>query len=592
MDSSTNCVSVAVPVPLRQTFTYRVPDHLRELVVPGVRVAVRFGRRKVAGFVLGDAEIHPAIRLQDVGGILDDEPVFNEELLSFLVRSADYYMHPVGEVFRAAAPPMPAEALKRLKHVGVLSATETLPGSVLSKRVDTFCRIKRGEEPKRRLGARQQAIIDVLHEAGDDYVSLASLRARVSGARQAIASLEQRGLVEVEMREVRGDGFFDAEVPRDPGVIPNAAQRAAIDAVGRDVLAGQAATHLLYGVTGSGKTEVYLQVIKKVVEQGRSALVLVPEIALTPQLVGRFRARFGDDIAVLHSGMQGRARGETWRSVRSGRLRIVVGARSAVFAPVRDLGVIVVDEEHDPSFKQEEGFRYHARDMAMLRAHRAQAVCLLGSATPSLEIRFAADEGSISLLQLPERATSHSLPDVEVVDLTRYRKGPSGSREISAPLYRALEACLRGGGQAILFLNRRGFSRSIQCEACGDVVDCPACSVAMTFHRSEGRLRCHYCDHARALPQRCGICDSDQLREMGVGTEQLEHALTEAFPDARVGRLDRDVANDRGVERVLAELRRGEIDVLVGTQMVTKGHDFPRVTLVGVVLSGPKSRFC
>jgi primosomal protein N' (replication factor Y) len=311
----------------------------------------------------------------------------------------------------------------------------------------------------------------------------------------------------------------------------------------------------------------------------------VPEIALTPQLVARFRGRFGDAIAVLHSELSERERNDAWRNLRSGRVRLAIGARSALFAPIAELGVIVVDEEHDASFKQEEGFRYQARDMALLRAHRAGAVCVLGSATPSLESFSLTQRGKLTLLTLAERATAQALPRIEVVDLARHRNGPSGQRLISGPMHQAIADCLERGEQAILFLNRRGFAPSVRCNGCGELLGCPACSVSLTAHRGARVLRCHYCDFSAPHEGRCLKCGSQQLMELGLGTEQLEQALGQTFPRARVARLDRDTASGEGVEAVLDRLRRHEVDVLVGTQMVTKGHDVPSVTMVGVVLA-------
>jgi len=320
-------------------------------------------------------------------------------------------------------------------------------------------------------------------------------------------------------------------------------------------------------------------------------LMLVPEIALTPQLVSRFRARFGDELAVLHSELGERERFQAWRSLRDGQVNLAIGARSALFAPVPRLGVVIVDEEHDGSFKQEEGFRYHARDMALLRAHRAHAVCVLGSATPSLESYRLSQTGKLGLLQLPERATAQSLPPIEIVDLERHRRGPTGSQYLSAPLFGELEACLEAREQAILFLNRRGFAPSLRCQACAAQLSCPACSVSLTQHRRERSLRCHYCDFSMPMESACPACQSRSFRELGLGTERLESELREAFPEARVARLDRDTAAADGVSALLDRLRRGEIDILVGTQMVTKGHDLPGVTLVGVILADQSMGF-
>ncbi|MFW6051630.1 MAG: replication restart helicase PriA [Myxococcota bacterium] len=583
-------VRVAVPVPLRRTFTYRVPPSLAASVAQGARVAVPFGRRKLAAVVLGEAETAPegVSKLRDVAGVLEREPLFPPELLRFLEEAADYYMHPIGEVVRAAAPALPKEALERLRGT-FLAPQETLPGRQVGQRRVLVARRTRVPEEGVRLGKRQRAALEVLEARGE--VGVDDLRPHVREPRATLRSLADKGLVELEERQAATDPFFGAPVEQDRPPSLRPAQQRAVTAVTDAVRAGEDTAFLLHGVTGSGKTEVYLRVIAEVLERDRGALLLVPEIALTPQLVARFRARFGDAIAVLHSALGERERDEAWRALRRGDIRVAIGARSALFAPVPQLGLIVVDEEHDPSFKQEEGFRYHGRDMALLRAKRAGVPCVLGSATPSVESYHLVDRGKLRLLELPDRATAQRLPSVEVVDLRRHRSGPSLHPLLSAPLHRALERCLDAGEQAILFLNRRGFAPSLRCTACGAVAQCPACSVALTEHRRAGQMRCHYCDFRAPVVDRCPTCGAVAMDRVGIGTEQLEGTLSEAFPAARVARLDRDTATGRNLEGVLDRLRRHEIDVLVGTQMVTKGHDVPGVTLVGVVLADQSLAF-
>jgi len=607
-EPATRYVEVAVPVPIRRRFTYEVPPGLVERLAVGSRVAVPFSRRKLPAFVLGFREQPPegVTRIRKVAGLLDPEPLFPPELLAFLLEAARYYLHPVGEVLRAAAPAMPTGAMKRLRTDGFLSTGETLPGARIATRTTTVVRPTGLDPGDGRFGKNQQAVLALLQARGE--IGLDELRRHVKTARQTVRTLLGRGLVEIEEREVLADPFFGVEVTPDTPPELNPAQQQATDAViaaVRTVAVARRAPEvdeakgvsepelafLLHGVTGSGKTEIYLRAIAEARSAGLGALLLVPEIALTPQLVARFRARFGDSIAVLHSGLGDRQRDDAWRALRTGAVSLAIGARSALFAPVKDLGVIVVDEEHDPSFKQEEGFRYHARDMALLRAARAGALCILGSATPSVETRYLAERGRIRLLELPDRATVQSLPSVEIVDLARNRSGPSGNALLSAPLHRALEACLADGGQAILFLNRRGFAPSVRCAACGEVVECPACSVALTEHRRAGLLRCHYCDFSMPPGERCPDCGAGELTRIGLGTEKLEDTLREAFAPARIARLDRDTATGAGVESVLDQLRHREIDILVGTQMVTKGHDMPGVTLVGVVLADQSLAF-
>ena len=586
-------VEVALPVPLRRRFTYALPDGIAVPAI-GSRVAVPFHGRKLAGFVLGHPERAPeGVKvIKPVAGVLDAEPLFPEELLRFLAEAADYYLHPIGEVLRAAAPAMATEALRDLRSEGFLDRGESLGGAAVATKRALFVRAS-GTAHEGRLGRKQQAVMALLIERVE--ISADELRAHVGAPRAVLRGLEKRGLVVLEEREVLADPFFASEVAPDVPPALNEAQARAVDGLVR-ALDGAGGTHLLHGVTGSGKTEVYLRVIAEAQARARGALLLVPEIALTPQLVWRFRARFGDRIAVLHSGLTDKERHLAWRGLRSGELRVAVGARSALFAPVPALGVIVVDEEHDPSFKQEEGFRYHARDLAILRAHRAGAVCILGSATPSLESFHRATDAPaghrFELAELPSRATAQALPPVEVVDLRRYGAGPSGHPLITGPLHRGLERCLSEGGQAILFLNRRGFSPSLRCGACGELMQCPACSVSLTEHRRAGALRCHYCDYSTPITLECPRCKRHALEPLGLGTERLEDTLAEAFAPAKVARLDRDTAaGGRAIEAVLERLRRREVDVLVGTQMVTKGHDIPGVTLVGVVLADQSLAF-
>ena len=399
-------------------------------------------------------------------------------------------------------------------------------------------------------------------------------------ARLGVLTLEKRAQASLPTRAPTAG----SEAPR-----PTSAQDAAIREIQASLTHGYS-TFLLRGVTGSGKTEVYLRAIASAREAGRGALVLVPEIALTPQLASRFRARFGDDVAVLHSALPSRERLAAWRRLRSGEVGIALGARSAVFAPVRNLGIVVVDEEHDSSFKQEEGVRYNGRDLAVVRAQRAGAVAVLGSATPSLESFRNAELGRYRSLLLPERATPRPLPPVELVDLRRFPPGPDGL--LSSVLAEAVAANLAAGQQTILFLNRRGFSTFVLCRVCGNGVRCPHCAVSLTYHRERDRLVCHYCGYQQTVPTICPTptCRQPKLERLGTGTERAEAVIRERFPGARVARLDRDTAGLRdhesgksGLEQVLQGMNSGEIDILIGTQMVTKGHDFGGVTLVGVL---------
>jgi primosomal protein N' (replication factor Y) len=482
--------------------------------------------------------------------------------------------------------------------------------------------------------AKRRAVIEQL--ASGEAVAVAALEHHVPGAKLAVRELVKLGLVAVSERELpigvaaigegmlvspppvlteeqrvaveaitaalRGEPIALAEIAAGaPGTanadppsasetsvsdhaIPSGEPPAASDApAALPIPNGKRAVvpFLLHGVTGSGKTEVYLRVIAEALAAGRTALVLVPEISLTPQLAARFRARFGDLVAILHSGLSETARLGEWSRLRRGEARIAVGARSAVFAPLAGLGVIVVDEEHDGSFKQDEGVRYHARDVALVRAQRAGAVCVLGSATPSLESAAHAARGAYHKLDLTVRPTARPMPEVTIVDLRTYI--PDGEAMLSAPLRQAIGDALAAGDQTILFLNRRGFATFVLCRACGHAFRCPHCSVSLTYHRHADRLSCHYCGFQQRVPEACPKCNAEAIERKGLGTEKVADAIAEAFPGARVARLDRDVATGAKIEAVLARVARREVDVLVGTQMVTKGHDFPGVTLVGVL---------
>lgn len=583
---------IAVPVPLDRPFTYSLPDALREGVVPGARVLVPFGGRRLLGVVLEvRARRETDQRLKNVVAIVDKDPVLPPELLSFLREVASYYLAPLGEVLALALPAVERKSIVRMRKEGIALPTVS---RVAPNKSERWVKVGLASEPPegKRLGPAQKAVLGTVQARSE--VKLAELTEEWPTAREVVKKLESLGLVVVEDRAIEISAFKEAEKRDVPPPLTDE-QTVAVNEI-CDAL-GTAKGFLLHGVTGSGKTEVYLRAIAKALSLGRGALMLVPEIALTPQLVARFRARFGDEVAVVHSALEPAARHAMWRRLHKGELRVAIGARSALFAPVPDLGLVIVDEEHDSSFKQEEGVRYHARDCAILRAHRANAVCVLGSATPSLESVDLARRGKLGYLRLLQRAKAQPLPAVEVIDLRRVGPGPSGNPKISLPLHRAIERTLAAHEQAILFLNRRGFAPAVICEKCGELRRCPDCDVALTLHHKTGSrvlrdgtvhpvragLRCHYCDRVEDLTEHCPKCHDGKLQLEGVGTERLEDVLQAAFPGARIARLDRDVASGREVEGILKRMRAREIDLLVGTQMVTKGHDLPHVTLVGVI---------
>ena len=575
---------VAVFVPLSQAYTFAIPSELAAAVVSGARVVCAFRGRKIMGVVLdvrrGPPDV-PLEKLKPILAVVDSVPVVPGELLGFICELASYYLAPIGEVMRLGVPAIERTRARELESEGLLADRRARAVG----RAQCYVEAVQRELGESHAALAGQALEVFRHLAAGGRESLAELGKRWGNARAAVKKLEALGLVRSERRSNHEDRFFQEPVTPDVAPELNAAQSAAVAAIAEKLGAGESHSFLLHGVTASGKTEVYLRCVQAALASGGGALILVPEIALTPQLVGRFRARLGDTIAVLHSGLTDRQRHTMWTLLRSGERRVAVGARSALFAPVANLRLICVDEEQDTSFKQEEGVRYNARDMALLRAARAHAVCVLGSATPSLKSFHAVQTGRLTRLVLPERAhRKAAIPTTEIVDLRRIGPGRPGEKLLSLPLCRALERVLERKEQAILFLNRRGFAPSVACDSCGHILGCPSCEVPLTYHVSpRPHVICHYCDYRARVPEACSECKSPELSYEGIGTERIESALGSAFPSARIARLDRDTGAGLKSESVLAKMHAGEIDILVGTQMVTKGHDLPRVTLVGVL---------
>ncbi len=576
-------VTVAVPVPALPALSYRVPDGVAAPPVGG-RVRVPLGRRVVTGCVVGegDGAGSPAApgKLRDLLECIDPEPYLPDHVVGLALWVAEYYACGPGEALAAAMPPL------------ALSASGRRGGGFRTERVVRLTAAGRDAVvagTAGRTGPRQRAALKRL--AGVPG-GLGTARLREDGVSAAtVARLRERGLVAVEIRRVERDPFTtgERETPDPPAGAgaerePTAEQRAALEAL--DELARERVFHvaLLHGVTGSGKTEVYLRLARQVVAAARRVLVLVPEIALTPAVTETFRKAFGDRVAIQHSGLSAGARHDQWHRIRRGDVDVVVGTRSAVFAPLDGLGLVVVDEEHDTSYKQEESPRYHARSVAIVRAQRAGALAVLGSATPSLESFHHARRGRYRCVAMTERVHRRPLPSVQVVDMRAEMAGGAGETAVSRSLAGALEETLARGEQALILLNRRGFAAAVLCRQCGRTFECPNCSVALTLHRGAGRVRCHYCNYSVARPSTCAQCAGPYLEAVGFGTERIEAEVAERLPRAVVARLDRDAARRRGAgASLLARFRAGDIDVLVGTQMIAKGHDFPNVTLVGVV---------
>jgi primosomal protein N' (replication factor Y) len=561
-------VDVAIPLPLEKSFHYLVPASLAERAQPGRRVLVSFGSRRVTGYLLAFGQADDTTRLKEIIDVLDEEPLWTDGELEFFRWVGSYYLAPLGEVIKSALP-------AGINPRSAQDSDQTVGGGSRIRR-EAFYLPLDGAMPERALGAKAGELLELVRMEGE--VSATELRKRFGACSPQLKRLQELGLLRREERELFRDPFRDETVQPDSPRQLNPHQQAALDRILARLDSREFSPLLLHGVTGSGKTEVYLQAISHALEQGLNALTLVPEISLTPQLVRRFRARFGDGIAILHSGLSDGERYDEWRRIRRGLARIVIGARSAIFAPLERIGIIVVDEEHDSSFKQSDGLRYNARDLALVRGRMEGGLVLLGSATPLITSRYAVEQGRLELLSLPERVRGIPMPTVETVAM----QGVKGT--ISPPLLKALEEVLANGEQAIIFLNRRGFATFLVCNDCGHPLICPNCSVTLTFHRGRGQSVCHYCDYAVPAPGTCPDCGCTELKELGAGTERVEHELRQLLPNARILRMDSDTTSGRGShDRLLKRMSDGSADILIGTQMITKGHDFPSVTLVGVI---------
>lgn len=556
---------VAVFAPLPQPLSYAVPAELVAVLHPGVRVQVPLGRRSVIGVVLA---LHPPQeqewKLKPVLACLDqDVAALDSDSVAFLRRVSAYYLHPLGLTLKTALP----AGLTRQKPPAL-------------KQEISYC--LRNTEAKVR-GSKQQTLLEFIRTRGE--ASLEDIRAHFPQPHAALKRLEEKGLVQRRESSTSRDPFSGLEAMPDEAPPLAAEQRSAVDAIcACSGVEAEFAPFLLHGVTGSGKTEVYLHAIAHVVQNLRQqALVLVPEISLTPQLVKRFRARFEHQqvrIGILHSGMGVAERHDIWREINHNRIDIVIGARSAVFAPLQRLGIIVVDEEHDESYKQGEGLRYHARDLALLRAQMLQIPVVLGSATPALTSFARANAGHMTLLNLTHRALERPMPEVRIVDLSETKQPCVLGDEMLEALKQTLEA----GEQALLLLNRRGYSPYLICRDCGATFRCPNCDITLTWYRSQAQLKCNYCDYTQTPADACPACGGATIEPRGAGTEQLEQILHEHFPAARIARMDRDSTRTKGSQqRLVDQMEAQSVDILVGTQMVAKGHDFSAVTLVGVV---------
>jgi primosomal protein N' (replication factor Y) len=559
---------VVPEVSLDRAFDYEIPQELDGQVTLGAKVRIPFGSREIVGYVV-EFSAEPSERaLKPILEVLGPRAFLPAILIELAQWMAQYYCAPLTVALLSVLPKAVRRADAAFKQrLWVEPLTAKLPDEAA---------------PALKKARAQMAAWEYLQQNGPGW--LADLGQVCSTA--AWRGLAERNLVSIESRTQDRAPFLHTPVAESIPHEMNAEQLAALKAVREEMAAEKPRVVLLHGVTGSGKTEVYLQAIAQVLSLGKSALVLVPEIALTPQTVEHFRARFIGEkvgVAVLHSHLSSGERHDQWQHIRSGRARIVIGARSAVFAPLDNLGIIVVDEEHEHSYKQEESPHYHARDVAVMRGHLERVTVVLGSATPSLESYHHAKEGKYRLVELLQRVEEGQMPVTHILDIRAAKKGEPPVL-VAPRLIEAIQARLDRQEQAIIFLNRRGYSSSLQCPQCGYVEMCPNCSVALTFHRRAEKLRCHLCDFSSSVPHACPQCGFAPYKYSGSGTEKVEHALVEAFPKARIERMDSD--NMKGKDayaRTLGDFAAGKIDILVGTQMIAKGLHFPRVTCVGVI---------
>jgi len=632
---------VALAVPLDAAFTYRVPDGMEPVV--GGRVLVPFRQQRLSGIVVKLHDTQPSVQTKNLISLLDSTPVLDDQLLQLAKWIAGYYLAPLGEVFRTMLPlgaefkrsiayritdaghlalhqagmsgssararRTPEEQLAEFRVLDYLSEREEVPEQRLRSATKAARALLAGMVRKKwiqredrsdvqdaarsirvavlksaegKLNQNQRTLVDTLAAAGG-YVSVETLQ-MLEIPRTTLGTLVKRGLVEIH--EEAADFTMSNLKPR-PSPFDfefNAAQKEALRRIQDGMSARKFTGLLLHGVTGSGKTAVYLAGMRTVLDAGRSAILLVPEIGLTPAVAADLHQVFGEQVAILHSGLSDQERAEQWHRIKRGEARMVVGTRSAVFAPVSDLALVIVDEEQDSSYKQEETPRYHARDVAVVRAKMANAVVVLGSATPSLESYFNTRQKKYALVELPDRVEQRPLPEVKIIDMRQEFQETGQEAVISRTLATEIKDRLDRGEQAMVLLNRRGYSPLVLCRACGHHLECKNCAVALTHHKRDHRMVCHYCGFAAPVPKVCGECGSEYVYFVGTGSEKLEELLHGIFPQARIGRLDRDTVRGReDFERALNALNAGDLDLLVGTQMIAKGHDIHGVTLVGVV---------
>ena len=645
-EKSPRFVEVALPVPVHKLFTYRIPPGLAEVMQPGARVLVPFGKQTLTGYISNFRnEIDPGSELteDEVKNIIelqDEDPLITEEILALTEWAAEYYAASWGEMLKASLPAGINTATERVVSItdagrdelskkgdsiaakwafleliadnGELTEREIIKalGNTSRYRISKLARsglvavrertvatkvkaklrkavrllkVVDDSDDAKPLTEQQQAVIDALNRAGGEMI-FTELLERASVGASPVTTLAKRGFLEITVQEVRRDPLSKSESSEYEKLKLTTEQKRAFGEIEAAVKSSKYMAFLLHGVTGSGKTEVYIRAMQSAMARGKTALMLVPEIALTPVFSRRLQAIFGEDVAILHSNLSPGERFDEWRRIRSGDARVVIGTRSAVFAPLENLGLVIVDEEHDGSYRQNESPFYHARDVAVVRANRANAVIVLGSATPALETFHNAHTGKYTYLQLENRIGGRPLARAELIDMRDVFKKAGKDVVLSPHLIAAIEETHARGEQTMILINRRGFSSFVLCRSCGESLRCKNCDITMTYHRSEAHLICHYCNYTVKTPTQCPFCESEFLYFMGHGTEQVEDLLRKRLPNLTIARIDRDTMSRKGeMAKTLHAFDKGEIDMLVGTQMIAKGHDFHNVTLVGVI---------
>lgn len=627
-----NIAKVIVDVPAsstNQTFDYLIPEKFKDMLTLGMRVIVPFGPRKIMGFVVGFTSESSFTKLKKIIDVLDLTPVLTKELLELgkwvanetlslsitalqamlpqvlksqykkeLVRMTDDMLPDEFENLFAGRDYIPFEEfeatsisyyqLQKLLETGDISVEYLVKSRITKKQITMVKPVKdihlleEALEDLSKTAKKQRQLLLYFIE-DDKEIDQKELLKKVQTTTSTIKTLVEKGLLETYQQEVLRNPYNDNEFERTTALELTDEQSRAIEPINQTIEDSKHEVFLIHGVTGSGKTEIYLQAIQHVIDKGKEAIVLVPEISLTPQMVKRFKGRFGSDVAVMHSALSAGEKYDEWRRIHRKEVNVVVGARSAVFAPFENLGIIIIDEEHETTYKQEDQPRYHARDVAIHRGQTNNCPVILGSATPALESYARASKGVYKLATLSQRTNQKAMPEVEIIDMRNELH--AGNRTMfSRNLKEEIEHCLTRGEQIVLMLNRRGYSTFVMCRDCGHVKECPHCDIALTYHKNSNQLKCHYCSYEERVPEVCPECDSDLIRYFGTGTQKVEESLTKLIPEARVIRMDVDTTRRKGShEKLLSQFAEGKADILLGTQMIAKGLDFENVTLVGVL---------